>query len=470
MVLFTPVFLGGILGAQQILPPPDQIVFPAFKFLVLAQGISFICTLPMFIFCKNCPVPTYKEAERVYPSSWRDDFTPLIARSLISGIILGLAYLILTGSIQFISFNWLFESNNFLIMSASSLVGVLFFYFVNHPLRTVGSAPWSMALCGLAFFSISFFPETSILNAALLFLGLGNTLACIRRACRPEDILQSKAAHLLFSFAPWLFGIVFGWLFAYLKLTPVMAGFLLIFASVALAWVTLRAFIEQLVSLAMIPMFKLTALGPGLEQMPYRGPVIIVANHCCYLDPFLVGKIGPRRIIPMMTSVFYDLPVIRWLVAKVVKAIRVEAATFRREAPELEEAIAVLKQGENLLIFPEARLRRKENQLLFPFGQGIWHILCKLPDTPIIPIWVEGTWGSFTSNFNGPPLTNKKMDWLRTIKVVVGESRTIPKDLLTDHRLTRKYLQDAVLENRLLIGLPKTLPYSTSLTEEPFPE
>jgi 1-acyl-sn-glycerol-3-phosphate acyltransferase len=181
----------------------------------------------------------------------------------------------------------------------------------------------------------------------------------------------------------------------------------------------------------------------------------MIANHAAYLDPFLIGKVVTRRIIPMMTSVFYDLPVIYWLMSKVVKAIRVEAATFRREAPELNDAIEALRRGESLLIFPEARLRKKEDQLLFPFGQGIWHILNQLPDTPIVPIWVEGAWGSYASHYKGAPFANKSMDFLREIKIVAGEARVIPKELLAEHRLTRKYLQEVVLENRTIIGLEK---------------
>ena len=47
------------------------------------------------------------------------------------------------------------------------------------------------------------------------------------------------------------------------------------------------------------------------------------------------------------------------------------------------------------------------------------------------------------------------MDFLREIKIVAGEARVIPKELLAEHRLTRKYLQEVVLENRTIIGLEK---------------
>lgn len=54
------------------------------------------------------------------------------------------------------------------------------------------------------------------------------------------------------------------------------------------------------------------------------------------------------------------------------------------------------------------------------------------------------------------PFANKKMDFLRDIKIVLGESKVIPKELLAEHRLTRKYLQEVVLENRTTIGLENT--------------
>ena len=44
------------------------------------------------------------------------------------------------------------------------------------------------------------------------------------------------------------------------------------------------------------------------------------------------------------------------------------------------------------------------------------------------------------------------MDFLRKIKVVAGEARVVPKELLAEHRLTRKYLQEVVLENRNILG------------------
>jgi 1-acyl-sn-glycerol-3-phosphate acyltransferase len=155
-----------------------------------------------------------------------------------------------------------------------------------------------------------------------------------------------------------------------------------------------------------------------------------------------------------MTSVFYDLPVIRWLMVYAVGAIRVQKGAFRREAPELRQAVERLRRGGCILLFPEGILRRKEEQLLMPFGQGVWHILSELPQTPVVVCWIEGGWGSFASYRGGPPMKQKSLDWRRPIDIAVAEPRVLDAAVLADHRTTRAALRQACLDCRVWLGLP----------------
>ena len=124
----------------------------------------------------------------------------------------------------------------------------------------------------------------------------------------------------------------------------------------------------------------------------------------------------------------------------VVHAIRVEASEFRREAPELRQAVAALDRGECVVVFPEGRMRRRDDQLLHRFGQGIWHILRERPNTPVIPCWIEGGWGSYFSYGGGPPTRNKRFDRWRRIDVAVSEPRVLPSAVLADLWATRTQL------------------------------
>jgi 1-acyl-sn-glycerol-3-phosphate acyltransferase len=154
-----------------------------------------------------------------------------------------------------------------------------------------------------------------------------------------------------------------------------------------------------------------------------------------------------------MISIYYDRPVLHWLMSRVIRAIRVQDTPYRREAPELEQAVAALDGGGCVMIFPEGVVRRKEEVPLRHFGQGIWRILRERPDTPVVVCWIEGGWRSFTSFYNGPPMTNKPLDWRRPIDIVLEEPQVLDPALLDDQRATRQYLGQACLEARRHLGL-----------------
>jgi len=245
--------------------------------------------------------------------------------------------------------------------------------------------------------------------------------------------------------------------------------FLLVAAATAWAWYAfLREALEQLSEIILWPFYRVKVHGPGFEALPRQGPVLIIANHAAWFDPLWLAKVTPRQVTPMMTSVFYDLPILRLLMEKVVHAIRVQASSFRREAPELDLGIEVLDKGGCLVIFPEGFVKRRPEQLLHPFGQGIWRILSQRPDTPVVACWIEGGWGSFTSHCGSPPMVRKRIDWRRPIDIGVDAPQVLNRELLADNRATRKYLMQACLKARSYLGLQS--PAENQIKEEDGPE
>jgi 1-acyl-sn-glycerol-3-phosphate acyltransferase len=237
------------------------------------------------------------------------------------------------------------------------------------------------------------------------------------------------------------------------------AGQLVIVALLATAvaavvwWLLFRDVMELVSEWLLMPFYRIHGYGPGLTAVPSRGPVLVVANHCAWLDPMWVAKVIPRHLYPMMTSDFYDRRGLRWLMKNVFQVIRVQASSFRRSAPELDEAIARLDRGGCVVIFPEGYLRRRAEPSVRMFGQGVWRILQARPETPVIVCWVEGGWGSYTSYAGGKPTKNKKMDLWRRIDVAVDEPQVLPADVLADSRATRIYLMRACLQARGYLGL-----------------
>lgn len=218
-------------------------------------------------------------------------------------------------------------------------------------------------------------------------------------------------------------------------------------------WALFRDSFEQVMEILIWPIYRIRGHGPGLNHIPVRGPLLVIANHTAWVDPLWVAKVMPRRLFPMMTSDFYDIRGVRWVLKHVLHVIRVQASRFRREAPELDEAIAFLDKGECVCLFPEGRLRRVAEPSVWQFGQGVWHILRQRPDTQVVACWTEGGWGSYTSYCNGPPTVRKRFDWWRHINVAVSLPQVLPDHILADQRATRQFLMRAVLEARGLLGL-----------------
>jgi len=215
-----------------------------------------------------------------------------------------------------------------------------------------------------------------------------------------------------------------------------------------------RELFEQLVEILIWPLYRIKAFGPGATMMPSRGPMIVLANHSAWFDPLWLAKVLPLRVRPMMTARFYDLPGVRWLMRTVVRTIRVSDPGFRREIPEIQEAIAGIAQGDTIMIFPEGWLRRKDDHSLRRFGQGVHQLLKAYPQTPITVCWIEGGWKSFASYWKGPPTKNKHMDFWRSIRVGISAPEILKPELLADQRATRRYLMQACLHARAFLGLP----------------
>jgi 1-acyl-sn-glycerol-3-phosphate acyltransferase len=259
-----------------------------------------------------------------------------------------------------------------------------------------------------------------------------------------------------------LFAAVLGggvaWLFVSRGRPFDQAGYYLIAVALALVvWTATRLFrpwfelsLEPLVWLA----YAIRGRGPGLADFPRTGPCLVIANHACWMDPGFLGKVIPRPITPMMTAAFYDLPVLRRIMVA-FGVIRVPEKAIKRDATELQDAIAALDRGECVVIFPEGYLRRTEEQPLRRYGQGVWQILKARPHTPVFACWIEGAWGSYMSYFNGKPTKNKPRDVRRPILVAVAEGETVPQDVLNEHLKTRIYLMNRTIAARAYLGLPE---------------
>jgi acyl-[acyl-carrier-protein]-phospholipid O-acyltransferase / long-chain-fatty-acid--[acyl-carrier-protein] ligase len=131
----------------------------------------------------------------------------------------------------------------------------------------------------------------------------------------------------------------------------------------------------------------------GRENIPLRGAALLVSNHVTHLDGFFIAACMQRFVRFMVWKVFCDMKVIGALL-RFSKAIPAGTTGPRDVVASIRAAREKLKEGHVVCIFAEGSISRTGN--LLPFKRGLEKIVDGL-DVPIIPVHLDGLWGSVFS-------------------------------------------------------------------------
>ncbi|MDD3430043.1 MAG: lysophospholipid acyltransferase family protein [Oscillospiraceae bacterium] len=134
----------------------------------------------------------------------------------------------------------------------------------------------------------------------------------------------------------------------------------------------------------------------GLENIPTDTPVVFVSNHQGNFDiPIMLACLDKPHSL-MAKKETLKIPLIRsWM--KVLHCIFVDRGDARQAVASLNEAIANIKAGYSVIIFPEGT--RSKGDEMGEFKAGSFRIAAKT-GVPIVPLCLNGTYRAMEANGN----------------------------------------------------------------------
>lgn len=125
----------------------------------------------------------------------------------------------------------------------------------------------------------------------------------------------------------------------------------------------------------------------GLELVPERGSLLVVPNHDSQMDPIMIAlALRHRRSLRFLgRAELWRNPLLGRLL---YAAHQIPIARGSQDTAALDEAVASLRGGEAICIFPEGRLSRGE---ALRARTGVARLAAACPEAQVVLCKVSGT-------------------------------------------------------------------------------
>ena len=156
----------------------------------------------------------------------------------------------------------------------------------------------------------------------------------------------------------------------------------------------------------------------GNENIPAEG-ALLVANHVSWVDALLIAASTDRVVRFLMFRPYYEWRGLNWFF-RMMHVIPVAANDPpEKTADSLERARREIRGGNAVCIFAEGSITRTGN--LLKFKRGLERIASQV-NCPIVPIYLDGVWGSIFSFERGRFLFKFPKRLLEPITVWIGKA------------------------------------------------
>ncbi len=167
---------------------------------------------------------------------------------------------------------------------------------------------------------------------------------------------------------------------------------LTIFAAGYTCWLLPDSLLRLLLWLATVTVYRIRVR--GRENVPQRGGALLVCNHMSWVDALLLSAASERAIRFLMFKDICEHPLV-YPFARISRAIPISSQQRPRDLiRSLREASDAIRAGELVCIFAEGQITRIGH--LLPFRRGFERIM-KGVEAPIVPVALDGVWGSIFS-------------------------------------------------------------------------
>lgn len=155
----------------------------------------------------------------------------------------------------------------------------------------------------------------------------------------------------------------------------------------------------------------------GQENIPLKGPALLVSNHISFVDPLILGLSTQRFIRFIMLRSYYDIRILQWFF-RMMRAIPLPERSRKGILKSIEQAREELRNGNIVCVFAEGAISRTGN--ILPFKRGFERIVEDM-DVPVIPVHLDRLWGSIFS-FSGGRFFYKWPGWIpHPVTVSIGK-------------------------------------------------
>lgn len=318
-----------------------------------------------------------------------------------------------------------------------------------------GIVPIALFLMMISAASLAWFPPNALVPVAIVcfVMGVGAGMFIVPI----QAFIQYRAPHEklgeVVAAANWLNWIGVALATALLKFNSTVLGLsaaqgmlelaAILLAMMVVAFVAVPDFFVRFVLMLMTRCF-FRLRGVGLKNIPSEGPALLVSNHVTLMDAVWLLSIQQRRIRFLMSR-DYIAKCPGWMrpLLKLGGVIAIQSDDSPKQLIKaLKQARKCLDEGYLVGIFAEGALTRTGHML--PIKPGFERVV-KGTNYPIIPICIEGAYGTYASHAHGEPKLLHRRDYGKEITVLAGEAmdNTASADEIA-RRLEELYMQATV--------------------------